>query len=80
MQDQKSGYHLEKDHLIVFNQIYMEGRQKLYLVIDLSQEELKVRSERDYQILLKEASIVLLMVLAFTVPATSGVVYYRKRS
>ncbi|MCG9684568.1 sensor domain-containing diguanylate cyclase [Vibrio sp. Isolate23] len=80
MQTKKSGYVIENDHLVVFNLLQISPRHKLYLVIDLSRDELKARSERDYQLLVKEASIVLLVVLAFTIPATCILVYYRKRS
>jgi len=80
MQFNKSGHLREGRHLIVFNQIFLTSQQTLYLVIELSQEQLDAVAMRENEALMQEASMVFVLMLAFVVPGTLLVMHYRKRS
>ncbi len=76
----KSGHLIENGHLITYNQISFSSNQKLFLINNFSQEELKELVAEKAQDLLQEASIVLLIALLLVLPATLLLIYYHKRS
>ncbi|MDC5804023.1 diguanylate cyclase [Vibrio europaeus] len=80
MQHNKSGYLMENEGLIVFNQIYLSPQQPLYLVIELNGKELDAIAKHESEALVQEATLVFVLMLAFVIPGTLLVVHYRKRS
>ena len=80
MQHNKSGYLIENEGLIVFNQIYLAPQQPLYLVIELNRLQLDTIAKFESEALVQEATLVFVLMLAFVIPGTLLVVHYRKRS
>tara|TARA_Y100001956_G_scaffold11712_1_gene10850 strand:+ start:4794 stop:6674 length:1881 start_codon:yes stop_codon:yes gene_type:complete len=80
VQREQFGYLLENGYLTAFNEISWSPQQRLYLVIQVSPEQLDALTERDVSDLVQQASLVILLMLAFVVPATWLVIHYRKRS
>ncbi|MDN3683888.1 hypothetical protein QW180_07195 [Vibrio sinaloensis] len=52
----------------------------MYLVIEISPAQLNALMAQDINALFQEATLVVLLMLAFVVPATWLVIHYRKRS
>lgn len=80
IRQKKSGYLIENQHLITFNQISLSARQTLYLVNNFSPQELDALVVGKRKDLLKEASIVLLLALVLVLPATLILIHYHNRS
>lgn len=80
MQDKKSGFLNENQHLVVFHQIHLSDQETLYLVIDFSDEQLEEIAYLENEILMQEATLVFILTLAFVIPITLLAAYYRKRS
>ena len=80
MGTEKIGYEYIGKHLIVFNTIEFVRGEYLYLVIDLSQEKLLQRAERDIDDLVQEALFVLSLMLVFALPITGVALHYRRFS
>jgi diguanylate cyclase (GGDEF)-like protein/PAS domain S-box-containing protein len=80
MGTEKIGYEYIGKHLIVFNTIEFVRGEYLHLVIDLSQEKLLQRAERDIDDLVQEALFVLSLMLVFALPITGVALHYRRFS
>ncbi|WP_029560913.1 diguanylate cyclase [Vibrio rotiferianus] len=80
MGTEKLGYEYIGKHLIVFNTIEFVRGEYLHLVIDLSQEKLLQRAERDIDDLVQEALFVLSLMLVFALPITGVALHYRRFS
>ncbi|RTZ14920.1 diguanylate cyclase [Vibrio aquaticus] len=80
MQSNKSGYQVDEGELIVFNQIRLSPKQKLYLVTHFEKDEIEQLSKRDVRDLMREAMLVLLLTLVFVLPSALLVTRYRQRS
>ncbi|TMX58481.1 sensor domain-containing diguanylate cyclase [Vibrio rotiferianus] len=80
MGTEKIGYEYIGKHLIVFNTIEFVRGGYLHLVIDLSQEKLLQRAERDIDDLVQEALFVLSLMLVFALPITGVALHYRRFS
>ncbi|WP_282065057.1 sensor domain-containing diguanylate cyclase [Vibrio rotiferianus] len=80
MGTEKLGYKYIGKHLIVFNTIEFVRGEYLHLVIDLSQEKLLQRAERDIDDLVQEALFVLSLMLVFALPITGVALHYRRFS
>ncbi|KHD25228.1 diguanylate cyclase [Vibrio caribbeanicus] len=80
MKEQPSGHLLENGTLVVYNGISLTPHQKLYLVIQMGPEQIEALTKRDVSELVQQAILVVLLMLAFVVPATWLVMHYRKRS
>ncbi|MDN3608990.1 diguanylate cyclase [Vibrio ostreicida] len=80
IQKKKSGYVLENQQLVVFNQLPLSEGKTLYQVVKFSQDDLEARCELEYRLLIKEASIIFLVVITLIMPVTSTIIYYRNRS
>lgn len=77
---QKMGYKYDGKHLIAFNTIEFVPGEPLHLLIDLSQEQLLERADRDIDDLVQEAFFVLSLMLVFALPITSLALHYRRHS
>ncbi len=80
MKRQRSGYLLENSYLIAHSGIELSPQKALYLVIEISPAQLNALMAQDINALFQEATLVVLLMLAFVVPATWLVIHYRKRS
>jgi len=80
MKEQPSGHLIENGTLVVYNGISLTPHQKLYLVIQMGPEQIEALTKRDVSELVQQAILVILLMLAFVVPATWLVMHYRKRS
>lgn len=80
MQSDGIGYHMENQHLLVFTRMTLPAEQPLYLLINLTPQELAIRAERDLNDLIKEALFILLMVVLFALPILSMFLHYYRRS
>ncbi|MFZ3501324.1 sensor domain-containing diguanylate cyclase [Vibrio harveyi] len=77
---EKMGYEYDGNHLVIFNTINFVPGESLHLIIDLSQEQLLERAERDIDDLLQEALFVLSLMLVFALPITTLALHYRRHS
>ncbi|MFZ3437362.1 sensor domain-containing diguanylate cyclase [Vibrio harveyi] len=77
---EKMGYEYDGNHLVVFNTINFVPGESLHLIIDLSQEQLLERADRDIDDLLQEALFVLSLMLVFALPITTLALHYRRHS
>ncbi len=77
---EKMGYEYDGNHLVIFNTINFVPGESLHLVIDLSQEQLLERADRDIDDLLQEALFVLSLMLVFALPITTLALHYRRHS
>ncbi|EKO3805523.1 diguanylate cyclase [Vibrio harveyi] len=77
---EKMGYEYDGNHLVIFNTINFVPGESLHLIIDLSQEQLLERADRDIDDLLQEALFVLSLMLVFALPITTLALHYRRHS
>ncbi|HDZ3729911.1 TPA: diguanylate cyclase [Vibrio harveyi] len=77
---EKMGYEYDGNHLVIFNTIKFVPGESLHLIIDLSQEQLLERADRDIDDLLQEALFVLSLMLVFALPITTLALHYRRHS
>ncbi|EKO3834443.1 diguanylate cyclase [Vibrio harveyi] len=77
---EKMGYEYDGNHLVIFNTINFVPGESLHLIIDLSQEQLLERADRDIDDLLQEALFVLSLMLVFALPITTLALHYRGHS
>ncbi|WP_154203226.1 sensor domain-containing diguanylate cyclase [Vibrio harveyi] len=77
---EKMGYEYDGNHLVIFNTINFVPGESLHLIIDLSQEQLLERADRDINDLLQEALFVLSLMLVFALPITTLALHYRRHS
>lgn len=77
---EKMGYEYDCNHLVIFNTINFVPGESLHLIIDLSQEQLLERADRDIDDLLQEALFVLSLMLVFALPITTLALHYRRHS
>ncbi|WP_050932605.1 diguanylate cyclase [Vibrio harveyi] len=77
---EKMGYEYDGNHLVIFNTINFVPGEPLHLIIDLSQEQLLERADRDIDDLLQEALFVLSLMLVFALPITTLALHYRRHS
>ncbi|MGR5211488.1 diguanylate cyclase [Vibrio rotiferianus] len=77
---ERVGYKYLGSHLIVFNTIEFVRGESLHLIIDLPQDKLLKRAERDINDLVQEALFVLSLMLVFALPITSIALHYRRFS
>ncbi|HGY9590027.1 TPA: diguanylate cyclase [Vibrio harveyi] len=77
---EKMGYEYDGNHLVIFNTINFVPGESLHLIIDLSQEQLLERADRDIDDLLQEALFVLSLMLVFVLPITTLALHYRRHS
>lgn len=77
---EKMGYEYDGNHLVIFNTINFVPGESLHLIIDLSQEQLLDRADRDIDDLLQEALFVLSLMLVFALPITTLALHYRRHS
>lgn len=77
---EKMGYEYDGNHLVIFNTINFVPGESLHLIIDLSQEQLLERADRDIDDLLQEAFFVLSLMLVFALPITTLALHYRRHS
>ncbi|UTZ40243.1 sensor domain-containing diguanylate cyclase [Vibrio campbellii] len=80
MGSEKMGYEYNGKNLTVFNTIAFVPGEPLHLIIDLSQEQLLERADRDIDDLVQEAFFVLSLMLVFALPITSLALHYRRHS
>ena len=80
MGSEKMGYEYNGKNLTVFNTIAFVPGEPLHLIIDLSQEQLLERADRDIDDLVQEAFFVLSLMLVFALPVTSLALHYRRHS
>ncbi|WP_104024342.1 sensor domain-containing diguanylate cyclase [Vibrio hyugaensis] len=80
MGSEKMGFGYDGKHLIAFNTIEFVPGEPLHLIIDLSQEQLLERAERDIDDLAQEALFVLSLMLVFALPITTLALHYRRHS
>lgn len=80
MQHDSSGYLNENNHLVIFNKVFLAPNQPLYLVIELGKQQIDELARKERESLMQEASLVLVLMLAFAIPATLLVSHLRKRS
>ncbi|MFM2588792.1 GGDEF domain-containing protein [Vibrio sp. TBV020] len=80
MQERKSGFVREAGGLVVFNQIGLSPKKKLYLVIHFDEQQMDEIAYRDLHDLFQEAILVFLITLAFVMPAALLISRYRQRS
>lgn len=77
---EKMGYEYDGKHLIAFNTIEFVPGEPLHLIIDLSQDQLLERADRDIDDLVQEALFVLSLMLVFALPITTLALHYRRHS
>lgn len=77
---EKMGFEYDGNHLVIFNTINFVPGESLHLIIDLSQEQLLERADRDIDDLLQEALFVLSLMLVFALPITTLALHYRRHS
>ncbi|HDM8068501.1 sensor domain-containing diguanylate cyclase [Vibrio harveyi] len=77
---EKMGYEYDGNHLVIFNTINFVPGESLHLIIDLSQEQLLERADRDIDDLLQEALFVLSLMLVFALPIATLALHYRRHS
>ncbi|MFH4414275.1 sensor domain-containing diguanylate cyclase [Vibrio diabolicus] len=75
-----SGYEYNGSNLIAYSTIQFVSSEPLHLVIDLTNEQLLSRSQRDIDDLIQEAFFVLSLVFGFTLPTTALALHYRRHS
>ncbi|MDA0149946.1 sensor domain-containing diguanylate cyclase [Vibrio sp. LaRot3] len=78
--DTESGYVVEKGGIVAYKKMHFMPNTSLYLTVILDQKRLVERSSEQLRALRQEASLVFILVLAFAVPATWALLYYRNRS
>ncbi|WP_286295543.1 sensor domain-containing diguanylate cyclase [Vibrio apostichopi] len=77
---EQMGYVFEDGNLFAFNTVRLANNQKMYLLIQLNENQLLDRAERDLNDLAHEEIIVLFTVLIFAFPFAYLVTHYRRRS
>lgn len=75
-----SDYEYNGSNLIAYSTIQFVSSEPLHLVIDLTNEQLLSRSQRDIDDLIQEAFFVLSLVFGFTLPTTALALHYRRHS
>ncbi|MFA0195773.1 diguanylate cyclase [Vibrio artabrorum] len=80
MSNEPAGHVFENGNLFAFNTVTLANNQKVHLLIQLNQEQLMKRAERDLNDLVHEEMIVLFTVLVFAFPFAYFVTHCRRRS
>ncbi|MGY5651254.1 diguanylate cyclase [Vibrio cincinnatiensis] len=80
MLGERRGYRFDNGHLIVFHRMELSELQTLYLVINLTPDQLAQRAARDLNDLVKEGIFVFLLVLIFVLPTVSMLLHYHRRN
>lgn len=80
MRNEHNGYRLDHGHLIAFHRVDLSDQYALYLVINLTPEQLAQRAARDLNDLVKEGIFVFLLVLIFVLPTVSMILHYHRRN
>nr|WP_275659986.1 diguanylate cyclase [Vibrio alginolyticus] len=75
-----SGYAYNGSNLVAYRTIQFVSSEPLHLVIDLTNEQLLSRAQRDIDGLIQEAFFVLSLVLGFTLPTAALALHYRRHS
>jgi len=78
--EQDTGYVVEKGGIVAYKKLGLMPNTTLYLTVILDQDRLFERSTEQLRSLKQEATLVFILVLAFAVPATWALLYYRNRS